>query len=98
MAAPVIIKLTEPVEFGSTMIETLELKPTGRAMRGLTLPMEKGKLDYQPWPLAVVGLKMAGHVATAETIADRLSPADLTEVANTVLGFFAGSQTGGSTT
>lgn len=83
------ITLKMPVQFGKELIEELELKPTGRAMRGLRVESTgNGGFVYEPFAYAVAGLKMAGHVASAEAIADRLHPADQQEIATAVLSFF----------
>ena len=94
-----VIKLRTPITFGSTVLEELELKTTGRALREFSLPMTpEGKIDYQPHALAVVGLKMAGQVAAAATIVDKMEDLqDLSEIAQTVMGFFAARPTTGNT-
>ena len=89
--AAAIVTLKHPIQFGETLIETLEVKPTGRALRDFTLPMEGDKVDFQPFKLAVVGLKMSGHIAGAEKIADMMHPGDMRDLAIVVLGFFDGA-------
>lgn len=88
-----VVSLRVPIEFGKLgPITELVIKPSGRAYRDLTIPMTVNsdgskKIDFQPYPLAVVGLKMAGHVAEAQILADRMDPKDMTEVALEVMGF-----------
>lgn len=92
------ITLRSPVEMGKgEPITELELKPNGRALRGLKVEVTAdGGMKYEPHALAVAGLKMAGHVAAAEAIVDRMqSIEDITEIAAAVLGFFAPSPTTG---
>lgn len=83
--APVVVKLCAPVQFGKDRITELVLKPNARAFKDLTLPMtQEGKVDYQPYPLAACGVRMAGH---PNAVLDKLHPRDLNEVAQAVLGF-----------
>lgn len=82
------LKLRDPVQFGSELIEELVFKPSARAFKEFSLPMDqRGKIDYQPYALAQVGIKMAGHPAA---VVDKLSVRDMNEVAQAVLGFLVG--------
>lgn len=84
----VTIKLKSPIQFGkqSPLIEELVLKPTARAFKEFSLPMTSdGKIDYQPYQLAAVGVRMAGQ---PNPVVDQLGVEDMIEVANAVLGFF----------
>lgn len=97
MAAPVTVRLREPVQFGrdAEPITELVLKPTARHFRDFTLPMkEDGTMLYQPYPLALIGMKMAGHPAA---VLDLMHPADMSEVARVVMGFIEPGQGTGST-
>lgn len=96
MAASVKVKLTEPVQFGKDeLIEELELKPLSRHFREFSLPMTgDGKIDYQPYKLAQVGVQMAGKPSM---FVDKLSVIDMVAVAQEVLGFFVPSQPTGPT-
>jgi hypothetical protein len=94
---PVTIKLREPVQFGkkSEPVTELVLKPTARACRDLTLPMTgEGKIDYQPYKLALAGLGMAG-VAGGAAFVDLMHVADMNEVALAVMGFLNPAPTTG---
>ena len=87
MSKPVIIKLSSPVQFGrdAEPITELTLKPTARAFKEFTLPMkDDGTVMFQPYELAKVGLKLAGHPAP---VLDLMDPADMMEVAAAVANF-----------
>lgn len=91
------IKLRKPIEFGKQTIESLTLVPNGRAARDMSVQIsDDGSMRLEPWKFSVVGLKMAGHIASAEALADKLDPADMLEISQAVLGFFVGSPTAGS--
>lgn len=88
-SSPVTIKLRQPIQFGQTMIEELTLKPNARAFKDFSLPADaKGKVDYQPYQLALVGLKLAGHMAAAPALVDKLDPKDMVELSQAVFSFF----------
>lgn len=95
--APVVVKLKEPVQFGSELIEQLELRPTGRAMRDFSLVNKDGAVIFNPYDCAVVGVKMSGRLVGAEKIVDMMAPVDLMEVFQVVMGFIGGSPQTGST-
>jgi hypothetical protein len=99
MGAPITVKLREPISFGKETIEELAIKFNGRAMRDLKIPLTaEGGMIFEPYPLTVVGMKMAGHIANAEALADRLTDGqDMTEIAQVIFSFLGGSQTTGST-
>lgn len=86
----VTVKLSEPIAWGKDeVVEELVLKPTSRAFREFSLPMSgDGKLDYQPYSCAKVGVRMAGK---PDAFVDKLSVSDMLEVAQVVIGFFGGS-------
>lgn len=91
------IKLRKPLEFGKQTIDTLTLVPNGRAARDLSVTVNaNGSMVLEPWKHAVIGLKMAGHIAAAEALADKLDPADMMEIAQAVLSFFVDSPATGS--
>jgi hypothetical protein len=93
---PVVVSLREPVKLGAVTVDSLTLKPSGRAFRNFSLPMTAdGGILFQPYELAAVGVKMAGHPAI---LVDKLHPADLIEVAQAVMGFLGGGLKIGSTT
>ncbi len=97
MSAPITIRLSTPVQFGKDAepIAELVLKPTARAFRDVTLPMnEDGTTHFRPYELALAGVKMAGYPAP---FLDMMDPADMMEVATTVMGFLVPSQRTGST-
>lgn len=94
MGSSVTVKLSVPVQWGKETIESLEIKPTARAFRDFSIPMtENGKIDYQPYQLAKVGLLCAGKV---ESIVDKLEVADMVKVAQVVLGFIGDGPKDGS--
>lgn len=90
------IKLRKPIEFGKQTIDSLTLVPNGRAARDMAVTISNGSMVLEPWKHAVVGLKMAGHIASAEALADKLDPADMMDIAQATLGFFVGSPATGS--
>ena len=92
MAQPVVIKLKTPVQFGKDAepVGELVLKPTAKHFRDFTLHMTSdGTVLYQPYPLALVGLRMAGHPSA---FLDLMDPVDMSEVARVVMGFIEPSQ------
>lgn len=93
------IALRRPVQRGKDeTITRLVLRPATKHFRTLTLPMkgegENATIDFQPYHLAKVGLRMAGQ---PDDVLDRMHPADMMEVATTVLGFLGAGPTGGPT-
>jgi len=88
---PLTIKLRVPIQFGKdTLIDELVMKPNARAFKDFTIPMgQDGAISYQPYKLALVGLKMAGHIAAAPNLVDKMDPRDMNEVAQAVLGFLS---------
>src|SRR5690242_7316417 len=79
------VKLKHPIQFGEDMVETLTIKPTARAFRDFGLPMQQdGTIIFQPYPLAGVGIRMAGR---PNALLDRMHPEDMWEVAQVALGF-----------
>lgn len=92
---PVTLPLKDPVEWGSTVITELTLRPTAAAFRGFSIRRHAdGGFDYQPHALAVVGVGMAGK---PEKLADKLSVRDMLAIAEQVMLFFGPSQTDGRT-
>lgn len=94
------ITLKAPISMGERgePVAELNLKPTGRTLRGLKIETSaSGGITYEPHALAVVGLRMAGHVAAAEAMVDRMeSLEDVNEVAQAVLSFLAPSPKAGN--
>lgn len=96
MAAPVTVRLREPVQFGKDAepITELVLKPTARHFRDLVIrTAEDGTVEYEPYRLALVGMKMAGQSAA---VLDLMDPRDMSEVAAMVMGFISPGQPTGS--
>ncbi len=90
----VTLKLKSPIEFGKTTLEELVVVPTPRAYKGFSLSMTpEGKIDYQPYELATIGMRMAGQSSGA---VDKMSIADMNALAQLVLSFFGESPTAGS--
>lgn len=96
------IVLRTPVQFGrdAEPVTKLELKPNGRALRELTVPVgADGDLQMmfiKPYELALVGLRMAG-IAGDKAFVDMMDPRDIWEVSQEVMGFLVGGQRTGST-
>lgn len=83
---PVQLKLIAPIEWGKQSIGELTIRPYGKAVRDLTLPMTpEGKIDYRPYDLAKVALRMAGH---ADGVIDKMHPKDISACAQVALSFF----------
>lgn len=95
MGDATVIKMRVPVPMGQDAepLTELELKPAAKHFREFSLPMrDDGTVIYQPYELAKVGLRMAGHPAS---VLDRMHPADMNAVAGAVMGFLgAGPATG----
>lgn len=94
---PVTIALRTPVQFGrdAEPIAELTIKPNARAFRDFSLPMrEDGTILFQPYELAKVGIKLAGHPTA---VLDLMDPADMWEVAQAVMGFTVPGLKTGST-
>lgn len=84
---PITIKLEVPVILGEENVEQLVLKPTARAFKELSVPMSgDGKMFYEPYALANVGVRMAGQTTA---LVDKLDPADMSAIAQAVLGFLS---------
>jgi hypothetical protein len=85
---PVTIKLLDPFQWGdSETVAELTLTPTPRAFKDVGLLMKAdGSILFQPYPLAQVGMKLAGRPSVA---VDKLSVRDMNALATAVLGFFA---------
>lgn len=85
----VTITLRKPIPYGKDqMIEELVLKPNARAFRDFGLPMGADKsIVFQPYPLAIVGLRLAGHHVNAAQLVDKLDSKDMHEIAMAVFGF-----------
>lgn len=95
MSAPTTYTLKEPIQFGSQPITELVLKPTAKAFRGFSLPMtEDGRVFFQPYELAEVAVRMAGHPAV---VTEMLSAEDMAAVAGIVMGFLEPGPGTGST-
>lgn len=86
MSQPVKVKLSTPVQWlQGTVVEELTLTPRVRDLKNFkmtTLP--GGGMVIEPYALASVGLRMAGM---PEAFLDKMSIADMNEVASVVLGF-----------
>jgi hypothetical protein len=95
MSNAVTITLRKPVEWTKTETVTeLVLAPTARFYRDVALTMGPGGLTYKPYDLAVAGVRLAGRAA-AEAFVDKMDPADMNEVANTILSFLNPAPTTG---
>lgn len=96
MATPITIVLSTPVQFGKDAepICELVLKPTARSFREVTIPIkDDGTVLFQPYELAKVGVKLAGHPAA---VLDLMDVVDMMEVAVAVMGFLSPSQRTGT--
>lgn len=96
MAAPVTMRLREPVQFGrdADPISELVLRPVAKHFRDLSIKTgADGSLDYEPYKLALVGMRMAGQPTA---VLDLMHPADMSEVARLVMGFIEPGQPTGS--
>jgi hypothetical protein len=99
VADPIVMKLSEPVQFGSERIEELVLKPTAKAMLGLKMTMRGsdfgggGGFEFEPYTLARVGIVWA---ARPYAVLDLMTPPDVSKLGFLVLGFImpSGPETG----
>ena len=91
----IAFKLRTPIKVGAELVTDLTLKSTARAWKDFSLPMSaEGKIDFQPYVLAQVGLKMA---AQAPGLVDHMDAADMFRLSQVVMSFFGLSQSDGST-
>lgn len=88
------VTLKYPIQFGSSEITELTLKPSAGAYKGFS---QKGSPDgtvtFSPYDCAVVAMKMAGQ---PNAVADKLHPADMQTLAQEVMAFLVDDQTTGS--
>lgn len=93
--APDTYVLKFPVTFGTETIESLALKPTGKAMQGFKVETSgSGGVVFEAYRFAELGLKLAGK---ARAIVDLMHPCDQFGLGMVALGFFtAGPRTGRS--
>ena len=86
-AARNVVVLKEPITLGSEVIERLELKFSARSFKEFQIPLrEDGTILFQPYPLAVAGVRMAGQPAI---LIDKLGPADFFALAQAVMSFLS---------
>jgi hypothetical protein len=99
----VTIKLRRSVQFGKTLepVESITMEGTGGALRDLDmLVSQEGELalmNADITELAKVGVRL-GKVPGDMAIVDLMHPADVSEVAQAVLGFIHGGPPAGSVT
>lgn len=99
----VTIKLRRPVQFGKTLdpVEAITMEATGGALRDLDmLVSQEGEfalMNADVTELAKVGVRL-GKVPGDMAIVDLMHPADVSEVAQAVLGFIHGDPQAGSVT
>lgn len=97
----VTIVLRRPVQFGKALepVERITLEPTGGALRDLDLMVSSDAdlpmFHADLFELAKVGMRM-GRVHGDVAVLDLMHPADVMEVASTVLGFINGGPQAGS--
>jgi hypothetical protein len=84
----VTVKLKFPVELGSETVEELVLKPNSRLYKDVALEGGNGSITFKPYPLAVVGVQLAGRTAAAHVV-DKMHPSDMMRVAEAVMGFLS---------
>lgn len=84
---PKEIKLRLPVEWGKETVTTLTLKPTGRAYRNFSIKTTDGGMVFEPYPCALVGLKMAAQPGGEEFL-DRMDIRDIRDLGEAALAFF----------
>lgn len=95
-----VVELVTPVQFGrdAEAVTRLELKPSGRALRELVVPMSVDSgaqlVMVKPYELTLIGLRMAG-IAGDKAFADLMDPRDIWEVAQQVMGFILAGPKGG---
>lgn len=102
-AGTVTIKLRRPVQFGKTLdpVESITMEGTGGALRDLDMLVsqegEFAMMNADITELAKVGVRL-GKVPGDMAIVDLMHPADVSEVAQAVLGFIHGGPSDGSGT
>jgi hypothetical protein len=80
-----VYRLEYPVTFGSELIESVQLKPTGRVMRDFKLRIgADGSMEMDIFKLAELALKMAGKPSA---VLDKMDPLDITGLSMLVLAF-----------
>jgi hypothetical protein len=85
--APVKVQLTAPIDFGEGPVSELELKPMMRAFKDASIIVGPEGTKFDPYQLAIVGLKMAGHFVGATKFVDKLHPRDAVKLSEAVTGF-----------
>lgn len=77
--------LKHPVQFGSEVIESVTLRPTGRAMQGFKVETSgSGGVVFEQYRFAELGLKLAGR---QRAIVDLMHPCDQFGLGMVALGF-----------
>lgn len=85
--------LAEPFKWGDGQVETLRMKPSASAFRGVKVKMDgDGGIEYEPHLMAGLCIRMAGMPTSAT---DRLSVQDMNALAQHGIAFFGLSRTGG---
>ena len=87
--SPKVLKLRKPLQLTKeTAIDELELTPRARAFKGHSLVVRSdGAMELNHYDLAVLGLKLAGHTATATRLVDELDARDMKDLAELALSF-----------
>lgn len=98
------VQLRAPVQIGkkSEPVTELVMKPTGRALRDLTIMVgvdndgRQTMFKMEPYELTRVGLRMAG-ISSDTAFVDLMDARDVFEVGNKVFGFFVSGASDGET-
>lgn len=102
MGGQLRFELREPVQVGkkSEPVTELVMKPTGRALRDLSVMVgvdNNGKqtmFKIEPYELTRVGLRMAG-ISSDTAFIDLMDARDVFELGNKVFSFFISGETDG---
>lgn len=83
---PMKYQFQEPFKWGTGEVTEMEMKPTAGAFQGFSMHMDAdGAIDFKPYDLAALCMKMAGF---PESATRRLSVQDMNILAQHGLCFF----------
>jgi hypothetical protein len=91
LSGEIKVKLRKPLKLGKEEIEELTLKPSAAAFRDFELTLSADQtVVFKPYPLAIVGLSLAGYPTAANHLVKQLDPRDMVALAREVFSFLGG--------